>query len=72
MRGEVVRRVAEVQEELTSQARRLTEEVERRAEAAERRLQAHQLAVLKLHMKLSSMSAAQQVEEWGRRILAMQ
>jgi len=66
VRGEVVRRLAEVQEELATQARRLTGEVERHAETAERRLQAHQLAVLKLHMKLAGMSAAQQEEEWGR------
>jgi len=62
VRGEVQERL----EQLATQARRLAEEVGQLAEAAERGLVAHQLAVLKLHLKLATMPASQQEEEWGR------
>ena len=53
-------------EQLATQARSLAEEVGQLTEAAERGLEAHQLAVLKLHVKLATMPASQQKEEWGR------
>jgi len=58
--------VQERLEQLASQARSLTEEVGQLNEAAQRGLVAHQLAVLKLHVKLATMPASQQKEEWGR------